>query len=291
MLIPGPMGWYVDRDSATLAIAVLALLSPLFRWLYERYFRKGKISFYKIDKINVNYVSEGAMISLNGTYRAHVEPLFIENIRVRIVREQDSSNRAFDWRYVRFPIYSASGGSWNFGTAGGFLVSPSQPTRYDLLFYDPAVEKAFEPMKSRIEELWSEHVERALEAVETVGVAARLLEQNAPIAANDPQAVAPVHQPLDEEQVFQDFYETDEVQRLRADIDRACHWEHGRYLLFMDIHTAEPNRTFPNRWAFDLTENDVRRLRENTEAIVRTWCQVQLPFGALYTARVDYLTR
>lgn len=289
MLLPGPMGWYVDRDSATLAIAVLALLTPLFRWIYEKFLRRGKISFYKSDKINVNYVSEGAMISLNGIYRAVVEPLFVENINVRIIRQQDQSQRSFELRYVRFPIYSATGSSWNFGTAGGFLISPSQPIRYDLLFYDPAVQNAIEPMKSRIEELWSQHVDRTLEAIEAAGVAARPVEQNVPAVANDPQAVAPVHQQVDEEQVFQEFYETEEVQRLRADIDRACHWETGRYLIVMDIKSAEPDRTFPHKWAFELTDNDVRKLRENTEAIIRTWCQVQLPFGALYTARVEYL--
>lgn len=290
MQLPGPMGWYVDRDSATLAIAVLALVLPGLRWLYDRFFRKGKISFYKIDKIAINFAWQGLVLNLNGTYRAMNEPLFVESIAASVVRQRDSSQHAFEWRLVRFPTFGSTGTNWNFGTAGGYLVTPAQPIRYDLLFYDPATEKTFEPLKAEIQEKWSAHVDAALEAASTPMLVAAPLSVVPPSPTEHAAPTEAVAQAPDEETVFEEFYESEDVRRIRVDIDRACYWEAGRYSLTMNIKTAEPNRSFIYRWTFELSEDDARKLRDNTQAIVRSWCGVQLPFGAEHLARVDYLT-
>jgi hypothetical protein len=56
----------------------------------------------------------------------------------------------------------------------------------------------------------------------------------------------------------------------------------------LEIVTANPEQTFPYSWRFQLTADDAKGLRDNTEVIIRNWCVVSRPFATDYIARVDY---
>src|SRR4051794_18189271 len=94
--------------------------------------------------------------------------------------------------------------------------------------------------------------------------------------------------PIDVNQVFEDFTQTPEMVSLKADLDRACYWRAGGYSFAVNLVTDQPKKTYAHPGSFELSENDVQALRSNLDAILRTWCNVPIPYAVPAPPAVPY---
>ena len=93
-----------------LALSLIAILVPLFKWLWKTWFVKAKLKFIPNKKVLVFFNRSGAYVRIDGAYEALNKSITIRNGKVQIIRE-DNTVLNLDWSVFVSPAWQNFSGS------------------------------------------------------------------------------------------------------------------------------------------------------------------------------------
>jgi len=221
------------------AIAVVALVQPWLIAVWRRYFRQGQIDVHETGLIELGFSALGPTIGLHGTLRAVHRDIFVADISLNIVRLRDGAQHTFGWAAFR----GGQLGEELYTLPASFLVSASQPHRYNIVWSDNETRQEMDEALAPVKEAWQKKVFE--------NWAPEIEDYSGPY---EELAETPVH-----------------VQAF-TDVGRRCYWDAGSYRLDLAVASARPDRSFRRRWKFELTEQDAELLLRNSIVILRQTC-------------------
>ncbi len=231
-----------------LILATISLLQPWIMALWKKLFRKGKLHIHETGTIEVSYGPVGPVLNLYGTMRAIHKSVFVKSMDLLVIREKDKSQHEFKWLAFRSPLSDLSSQQHiSPEIPYSFMVSPSSPHRYNIVFADIDLYNEIKPQFNMYITEWYKAVER--------------LKKKLPFAeqANLPPDV---------------IKEIDEFRKSKIQIDtyalleRKCFWEPGDYSLNLFVRTSKPDQTFTKVYRFSLGEEDFDNLKLNVITIL-----------------------
>jgi hypothetical protein len=258
------------KSWGTLSAAILALIQPWLLLAWRRLFRQGSVEIYETGTIEVGYSAFGATIGLHGTLRARDGDFFIRSARLEILKEKDQSRHCLDWGAFRSSkLVIGRPEEMTLELPAGFMLLATNPHRYNIQFHDVSLQDEIRPILDQLSAAW---VKAIIDYI------------------SDPNL-----DPLSRDQemrgswpsVYALFSPSPEHVGAYTRLDRLCYWEPGRYRLTLHVETARPDRRFPRRWSFTLSENDCQSLRLNSLKIVQESCSQY--FGQYNFAYVRHL--
>jgi len=243
------------KDYAPL-VAYAALAQPWLVWVWKQYVRRGKVDIYETGTVSVGFTQWGATIGLNGTLRATERDLFIRTIKVEVIKERDRSHHSFEWGLFRDPTMSSDA---VLELPAGFMLSTANPYRYNIMFYEPQLKEEITPYINSVRDSWTQTV--------LDSGARELLQQGSNVQQQD---VSELQNRLNQQ--YTNFKSQALYLTPFREMERKCYWEPGRYLLKMSVYTEKPDRVHNSEWHFSISEQDARRLRNNTSMILDNAC-------------------
>jgi hypothetical protein len=175
------------------------------------------------------------------------------------------------------------------------MVTEIDPQYIGTLFWDPKSEQEVESLGEQVKSRWRSFL--AERQAEYDAANAPSPPDVSPTSAKAYDIVlryneSPKPPPLDLNQVFEEFTQSVEMVALKADLDRACYWRSGDYSFTLTLVTDRPEKKFAHPGSFSLSESDVQNLRGNIDAMLRTWCNVPIPYTVQLAPTIAYtLTR
>lgn len=240
------------KNWATEIVAVIALLQPWVIAAWRRFVRRGAVEIYPTGTIEIGYSGFGATIGLQGTLRARDRDLFICLIHLELVRERDQYRREFEWGLFRsFRVIVGRPQELALALPAGFMLITSQPFRYNIQFHDLDLQGDIRPLLEQLQQAWVQ-------------------------ATAAPGGM-----------VYDQFAMTPQHVGAYTEVNRRCYWEVGTYRLTLSVETARPDRHFEQTWSFELSQQDVNRLRLNP--IVVLWEVCGQPVSQYYFVTARYV--
>lgn len=193
----------------------------------------------------VGFSSFGPTIGIYGTLLAIHRPVFVEDISVTVQRQRDQAQHQFNWlafRSNQLTLGTAQG--LVLELASGFIVTPTQPHRYNILLSDRLQRQDMVTPMTQISRIWTDRDRNARAQNPTVNSA----------------------------QLFQTLIKEGQVTQLWSAIQRLCYWEAGEYSIEVRVRTLHPNRTFPLCKTFTISNQDAGHLRDNASVILAEGC-------------------
>jgi hypothetical protein len=197
---------------------------------------------------------------------------FFHRLSLEVVREADNAQHHFEWtlfRGVRFVTTRPT--EQVFVLPAGFLLLPSQPFRYNVLFNDVSFQQ-----------------QQVQPTIETVQAAWVLAVQNslggAALSTNPREAQTQVQQAT--QAAYPTFCQQVEHTKALKHLTEQFYWNPGGYRLSVRVQTARPDLTFPKQWRFELTEAQSQQLRLNAPKVVQEACHQYI--GQYYFAFAPY---
>lgn len=238
------------KDNATiisLIIAVTALVQPWFITLWKKFFRSPKIEIYPSGSLEIGYSDYGTTIGLHGTLRAPHGDVFVKSLRLRVRRIQTNEEHWFVWAVFRSPVIILNPAeSQPMELPAGFIVSQTQPHRYNIVFHDPDIQSEIRPYLEKLSPL--------------AFLVGRKYNLDFIKGAGNFQDIY--------NKAHNEYTQSTEVTEAYDNFNRLCYWQTGSYELQMHIDTNKKDSHFIKHLPFQLTEQDVKGLRGN--AIVMT---------------------
>ena len=226
--------WLTGVWNTATAIAVVALVQPWVYWFYRKYGRGGHLDVHHTGNIEIGFSTLGATIGLQGTLRSLDREFFVSSMTLDIVRESDNSQHTLEWAAFRPPLVLVGEPKDPVEMPAGFLLQPTAPRRYHIMFNDSAAQAAAKQVTDPLQAAW-------FAALSSKGI------------------------PSDKHQEYYDteFRLTPLHVTTFSDLDPIMYWQAGSYRLRLRIHTTRPDRDFQENWKFSLTPTDVSGLRGN----------------------------
>jgi len=194
-------------------------------------------------------------------------------MEVTVTRLKDQSKHSFAWgvfRPLQLPLGTAPNTSVE--VASAFLLTVPQPYRYSILFIDNQTQSELAPHVLRVAQQWSERL---------AGMFGGLPAESTP-GTDLAEAIRPV---VDE--AYQEFTAGGAYRQASAELDRLCYWTAGKYQLDLEIHTGRATARYSEVFSFalavELSDNDSRLLRLNSDRILAAACgRVGVQFNFAY---------
>lgn len=116
-----PMTTY---ELVAIALSVLALMIPIWKWLYVRFVKRLKIDFLPSGMITLFHNKSGSYLSLGGVYEAKNQMTTIKEISAKVIRGSDNATLSLIWSTFPSPTYRKVAGNFetSFETAHPFKV-------------------------------------------------------------------------------------------------------------------------------------------------------------------------
>lgn len=233
------------KDYGTLMLAIYGILQLWIVGIWKMIFRRARVENFLTNTVEIGYSNFGPTVALFGTLASLHKESFINNISLIVRRIRDNAEYHFDWLAFRSTQFSIGiNPQITFELASGFMITPTQPHRYNILFSDRQRWSEMEPLMRQIERDWSDR-----------------------IRSNLPSAT------INYNELFANFVREERSTDFHTRIQRMCYWEAGTYSVQIRIQTANPNRFFLFNRNFVLTEEDAERLRFNTIIILAELCR------------------
>lgn len=93
-----------------LLLSLIAILVPLFKWLWRTWFVKAKLKFIPNGKILLFFNGSGAYVRIDGAYEALNKSVTIKNGKIQITREDNTALKQ-DWFVFVSPAWQNFSGS------------------------------------------------------------------------------------------------------------------------------------------------------------------------------------
>lgn len=105
-------------------LAILALVIPFFKWLYNEKVKRVKVDFLPSGMITLYYNRSGSYISLGGVFEARNKAAIVKEITAKVIRGSDSAALALLWSSFSSPIVKKIAGTMerSFETAHPFRI-------------------------------------------------------------------------------------------------------------------------------------------------------------------------
>jgi hypothetical protein len=133
---------------ASFGVALLALLQAPLLILGRRFFTK--LDIFETGAIEVGFSNVGPTIGLHGTMRVVFRDVFVTDIDLTVLRGRDQAQHDFDWVAFR----SGEGPTVDLPT--GFMVTSTQPHRYNVVFSDFETRDQIAIAEAPVREAWVE---------------------------------------------------------------------------------------------------------------------------------------
>ncbi len=267
--VPPAATW---RENLNTIIAVIALVQWWVYWVWQRFFKRGKADIYETGTVEVGYSNYGPTLALQGTLHGRERGMFVRVISLEVIREADNAQHHFEWiifRGVRFVTTRPT--EMAVMLPAGFLLLPSQPFRYNIVFHDATFQQRHvQPVLETLRAAWITVIGQTLggAALPTNPQQAQAQIQHAAQAAYPAFSTQPPH------------------VNAYTELDRHFYWTPDGYTLSMRIETAQPERTFTKQWQFQLTPAQSQALRVNALKVVQEICGQYI--GDYYFAYAPY---
>jgi len=251
-----------NSDWLTAIVALIALVQPWILFVWRKYLNIGRIKFYPNDRIEIGFGPYGPSIGLNGTLRVWNRDLFLNSITLIITRQKDKLQHSLDWGFFRDQkiVSSPASGTRDEMTAvlaGGFLISPSQPIRLNTFFHDKDTLSEINMCLASLRDPWYQFSQRE-------GV----------LNPWDPDwRVRSAH-------LYSDFENSSIHLAAYTELDQKFYWQPGLYTIEFEMGLSSPDSTVKQKWYFEITEADSKRLRLNIIGLLNATCG-QLPAGMM----------
>lgn len=253
--------WWLPENilaMISIGIAVLALAQPWLIALWKRFVKRGSVLAFKTGEIEVGFSAYGPTLGLHGTMIATDRNQFVHKVIANVVRKKDGASHTLEWAFFRgYQVPSAQPQNVTFELASGYLLTTSQPHRYNIFFSDFPVREELHAALRRVSESW----ERFSDSQKTVPETA-----SSPTVSNETENI---------DSVYREFTKTSESYTVFDEVRRLCYWEPGEYSLRLIVQTALPAREFVQAWDFQLTTEDNERLLLNAVSILSSACTGQ----------------
>jgi hypothetical protein len=260
------------RENVNTVIAVTALVQAWVYWAWRKFFRRGTAEIFESGTIEIGYSDLGPTIGLQGTLHGRDREMFVRAVSTRVIREADNAQHSFDWlafKSVRF--VSTRPTEVAFQLPAGFLLLPSQPFRYSIVFNDTAFQQQYvQPVIDSLRASWFTAVQSSL--------------GGAALSANPQQAQAQIQNAS--QAAYPAFSAQPPHVNAFTQLSQQFYWNSGWYKLAITIHTARPERVFTKSWRFELTPANSNALRLNSIKVIQQVCEQYI--GAYSFANSPY---
>lgn len=249
-------------------ISLIALAQVWVIAAWKRFGKRGIVEIHQSGNIELGYGSFGPTISLNGTLRALNKDLFIQQMRLIVIRKKDSARFGFNWRAFRpntIPLSAQQPPSVEL--ASSFLVSPSTPHKYNVFFVDETFIAEIKPKIVPLLKVWQDF------AAKQLGLLAK---------PGDKPDYSLLQTPAFSEFLFESFTKTDAALAAYTAMNNNLYWKAGEHELTLMVETAKPNKQFPKKWRFILSEDDIDNLRKNVVVLIREACGLPVVYNFAY---------
>jgi hypothetical protein len=269
------MGKFLEAYGA-LILALFAIIEFWAKVLWDKYFRQGKIDYYETGTVVVGYTPGGPTIGLSGTLRALNRDVFIRSIDLLVVRGKDKAQHNFKWTAFQSPKIDIAGGQVaSMEIPSGFMVSPNSPHRFNIVFNDNDLFKDIRPLLNAYYSEWyrtAEELNKIWPPLTGTPPSKDILEQQFAVIER-----------FRNSKIHVDTYTA---------LDRKCYWEQDDYQLIINVTTSKPNKTFPKKYRFAITEADSKIIKLNVirilEEPVAVYLRISVPPS--YWAFSEYVT-
>ncbi|MEK6808848.1 MAG: hypothetical protein AABY14_04130 [Nanoarchaeota archaeon] len=218
------------------------MIQPWIIALWRKFLLSPKIEIYPSGNIEIGYSEYGPTIGLHGTLRAQNGDIFVKRARIRIKRDQTNEEHWFAWVAFRSPaIRFNPTDNPPMELPSGFIVSHTQPHRYNIVFHDHVIQNEIRSLLEKLNQA-------------AINIAQEKMLSFARDSATWPTIYKGAHDEYSKTTEFRDAFDR---------LDRHCYWQSGKYSLDIHIDTNKGDSKFIKQLAFKLTEEEVRRLRLN----------------------------
>lgn len=93
-----------------LVLSLIAILVPLFKWLWKTWFVKAKLKFIPNGKLLLFFNRSGAYVKIDGAYEALNKSITIKSSKVQVIREDNTALKQ-DWSVFISPVWQNFSGS------------------------------------------------------------------------------------------------------------------------------------------------------------------------------------
>ncbi len=237
--------------------------------LWRRFFSRGRLNLYETAAIEIGFSSFGPTIALLGTLRALNKDMFVQRMKVRVIRSHDKAEHTFTWRAFRpsAVVLTASPPS-SLEVAGSFLVSLAAPRQYNVFFASAVFAAQYEPHVQPLRDAWRAFLEERIRQLDPTLQAAR----RAAVVAN-PALLG---------DDFNEFIRAGHATNLHTAISNGFFWHAGDYQLEFTIDTDTQLAATMRHWRFSLTAQDEQNLRLNVVTLIRELCYLPVVYNFAY---------
>ena len=219
-----------------LILSVSALLYPLLKYFYNRFFRRIKIRFFPSGRMTIFFNKSGPYVSIGGVYEVKHKPAVIREVTAKIVRKTDQATLSLVWSTFSSPAVTKKAGGYEttFETAHPFKVDADTLGPAFIEF-----ENTKEDIAKKIEEATSPVIWKSMNT---------MIPQGNYLAA------------------IQEIRESSEAHDAFISISDEFFWKHSDYEI--QLYTKYNNSVYTARYLFDLSEEDSKKLRSNINSII-----------------------
>ena len=251
----------------SLIVALVALVQPWAIGLWKRVFRQGDLEVFESGPVDIGYSPLGATLGLMGTLRAVHKDQFVYKVTITVKRLKDGAQHTFDWAAFRpARITLGQPTEQSIEVVSAFMVTTTQPYRFNLLFIDNGLQKEFEPYLTSIREQWNATVH------------ARVMSGSPQDSSSATQASI--------EAAYQEFTRAAPFTDTVTAVDRLFYWTAGQYEITTVVLTTELEIT--EVFSIEITDRDSTLLRLNAARVVDAACNRQgVQFNFAYVTLQD----
>lgn len=96
-----------------ICISVVALLVPLFQWIWKKWISKAKLNYYPTGQACLYFNQSGSYLRIDGVFEALKKPIALKNVDLHIRRQKDGQNLNLTWSSFISPVSQNIAGNFS----------------------------------------------------------------------------------------------------------------------------------------------------------------------------------
>ncbi|MHC1747339.1 MAG: hypothetical protein AB9856_02995 [Cellulosilyticaceae bacterium] len=225
-----------------IVLALLALITPLFKWVYQKILKKEVVNFYPSDKIKLFFNSSGAYLQLGGTFESKNRPAIVKDICVNVIRVKDNSKLELEWSSFVSPVFQRIGNNpiITHETSRAFKIDTDGlvPAFIEFTIKDRKT-------KNKLEEIYNE--------ITTISLQYRL--QNIDRILSEYQ------------EATEKLYQEEKYRKSHDELLKSMFWQASEYKVQLIVNYNN-NQTFSKVYSLDILEEESESIEKNIDIIL-----------------------
>lgn len=221
----------------SLIISGIAILIPIFQWIFRKFIQKPKLNYYPNGKASVFFNIYGPYIRIDGTYEAINKPISIKKIKLSIVREKDGGKLNLFWACFISPFTQNI-----MNAVSSNVVERAHPFRIE----ENSVVCSFT-------EFWDEYNS----FYKKFNIATQKLFDEIP-------NICKSHEQYND--ALNEYINSNEYKTVKEKITRDFFWEIGKYDLEISVSYLNKIKVF--KYTIEINESDYQKLFNNIDELL-----------------------